>query len=513
MNYVVVVLEPVPHDVRAVAQTVSERFKISLDKATALVHRAPGAVTKAVPEQQAMTVAGILSEAGLLVEIREGDADGRALPLFAAAGGAAAPDDGGSVAGDRGVGSYAHDGFATASGLRTTATDAGHAAEATRSATAVEERTYQPLGAVEVGGRSSFDDPEDDADDADDGSAVGTGFGATAGGRTTDGGVAASVRASGVTASVTATGTGAREVPEAGHTTTTPPRDPMKTTLTREPPDLERSGLRRRIGSAATLPALLTLVVTLLALAVTLLPVLRNQQLRRAADGAQAVAATLEGLSGGLPLSAPMIRAELRLVEERTRQQLAPRGVSFMTVMDADGTPLLAWDTAATTTASLSPEASAAARAAAEQVGAGATATVLDSLRSSFATLKAMVGLGSEQPVVAAAVVRRNGQVAGTVAVGLDPGGLRAELGQVLLTTLLVGLIPVLFAVLAALSLTRGLTGAIRYLLVAADRISHGDLERPVELQRDDELGQIAKAVERMRLSLYESMERLRRRR
>jgi len=95
----------------------------------------------------------------------------------------------------------------------------------------------------------------------------------------------------------------------------------------------------------------------------------------------------------------------------------------------------------------------------------------------------------------------------------VDPASLRTQLGQVLLTTLLVGLIPVLFAVLAALSLTRGLTDAIRYLLVAADRISHGDFERPVELERDDELGQIGKAVERMRLSLHESMERLRRRR
>jgi len=72
--------------------------------------------------------------------------------------------------------------------------------------------------------------------------------------------------------------------------------------------------------------------------------------------------------------------------------------------------------------------------------------------------------------------------------------------------------VPVLFGVLAALSLTRGLTGAITYLLRATDRISHGDLERRVELRRDDELGQIARAVERMRLSLLEAMERLRRR-
>src|SRR5690606_3356762 len=85
MNYVVVVLEPVPQDLGVVARSVSERFKIPVDKARALLHRAPGAVTKAVPEEQAKTVAEILSEAGLSVEVREGTAAGPPLPLFAAA--------------------------------------------------------------------------------------------------------------------------------------------------------------------------------------------------------------------------------------------------------------------------------------------------------------------------------------------------------------------------------------------------------------------------------------------
>lgn len=484
MNYVVVVLEPIPQDLAAVARSVAERFKISQEKAMALLQRAPGAVTKTVPESQALTVAGILSEAGLLVEVREEHADGRPLPLFAAAGATADSSD------------------------------------ATREP---HEQAYQPLGAVTVTGGAGDPDRLESSSgatgpgDADHEASVrdtdAYGYGDD---RYQAGDVDPSVRSSGVRSTVTTTGGSAREVPEPGHATTTPPRDPMKTTLTREPPDLERSGLRRRIATAATLPALLTLVVTLLALAVTLLPVLRSHQARRASDSAVAVAATLEGLSGGLPLSAPMIRAELRQVEERTRSQLAPRGVSFMTVLDADGTPLLAWDVDSPTSGSLSLEAGEAARVAASAAADGGAAPANDlmgNLRASFGTLKAMVGLGSEEAVTAAALVRRNGQQAGTVIVGVDPASLRTQLGQVLLTTLLVGLIPVLFAVLAALSLTRGLTDAIRYLLVAADRISHGDFERPVELERDDELGQIGKAVERMRLSLHESMERLRRRR
>lgn len=482
MNYVVVVLEPVPQDLGVVAQSVSERFKISLDKALALLQRAPGAVTKAVPEQQAKTVAEILSEAGLLVEVREGTAEGPPLPLFAAAA----------------IGSAwsTPSGTDSARGFDGSPDDDGALRRdpyGSQASVAVEDE-YRPLGAVTVGADvdddgayAVVDRHEDDVD----------------------------VRASGARSVATTSGGSFREVPEAGHATTTPPRDPMKTTLTREPPDLERGGLRRRIGTAATLPALLTLVVTLLALAVTLLPVLRGQQTRRAEDSAIAVAATLQGLSGGLPLSAPIIRAELRQVEERTRAQLAPRGTLFMTVLDADGTPLLAWDTTSTTTGALSLENSTAARDALAAVGSEPAGRegLLDSLSASFATLKAMLGFGDELAITATADVFRNGQTAGSVIIGVDPGTLRGELGQVLLTTLLVGLIPVLFAVLAALSLTRGLTDAIRYLLVAADRISHGDFERPVELERDDELGQIGNAIEKMRLSLHESMERLRRRR
>jgi hypothetical protein len=276
MNYVVVVLEPVPQDLGVVAKSVSERFKISLDKAMALLQRAPGAVTKAVPEQQAKTVAEILSEAGLLVEVREGTAEGPPLPLFAAAAIGSAwstasdADTAGTIDDSPGAdGARRHDPFES-------------------QVPSVVEDEYRPLGAVTVGVDAAHDDDY----------VVGDRYEADV-----------DAAASNARSVATTAGGSFREAPEAGHATATPPRDPMKTTLTREPPDLERGGLRRRIGTAATLPALLTLLVTLLALAVTLLPVLRDQQARRAEDSAIAVAATLQGLSGGLPLSAPIVRA------------------------------------------------------------------------------------------------------------------------------------------------------------------------------------------------------------
>src|SRR5690554_4385836 len=217
MNYVVVVLEPVPQDLGVVAQSVSERFKISSEKALALLQRAPGAVTKAVPEQQAKTVAEILSEAGLLVEVREGSAVGPPLPLFAAAaagslwstgsGAAPAPD---------------HDSEQELGADHDAATDDAVGRHDTYGGqAAAAEDSHRPLGAVTVGADDPYDDVHAEGyavvDDFDDEHVA-----------------AGSVD---MRAATTTVGGTRRDVPEAGHATSTPPRDPMKTTLTRNPPD------------------------------------------------------------------------------------------------------------------------------------------------------------------------------------------------------------------------------------------------------------------------------------
>lgn len=467
MDYVVVVVGPVPEDLTVIAGVVAQRFKISEDRALALLRRAPGAVTKAVPEGQARTVAGILAEAGLSVELREGNVDGPVVPLVSSVpappplpADAPGPSLGGGSAGEAG--------------------EAGTAAEP--STEAGQERRFDPRA---EGLRVDAATPREDE---------GT-----------------SEPAHQATAAADDRVTRSTPVPPAGRTTTTPPRDPMKTTLTREPPDLDRRGLRRRIGRAATLPAVLTLLAALLVLTVTLLPALRRQQFERAQGTAAAVAATIEGLSGGLPLSSPLIRTQLAQVESQVAMRLAGGDLTFLAVIGADGRPLLGWESGA---GALSPKTEAAVQSAARAAPAADEPRDWQaSLRSTWDTLLAVVGVRDAAPVVAAAQVASEGLPLGSVVVGVDASGLRVELGRVLLSSLLVGLIPVLLAVLAAMSLTRGITDAIRYLLVATDRISHGDLEQPVELQRDDELGQIARAVERMRISLREGMERLRRRR
>src|SRR5690606_41223434 len=81
MDLVVVVLDPLPEDLGGAAAFVAQRFRIPEDRALQLLRRAPGPVTKAVPEAQARTVAAILAEAGLHVAMREGGPDGPAVPF------------------------------------------------------------------------------------------------------------------------------------------------------------------------------------------------------------------------------------------------------------------------------------------------------------------------------------------------------------------------------------------------------------------------------------------------
>jgi methyl-accepting chemotaxis protein len=240
---------------------------------------------------------------------------------------------------------------------------------------------------------------------------------------------------------------------------------------------------------------------------------MRNAEARRASSTANAVAATLEGLSGGLPLTAPLVRAQVAQVAERTAARLPGMGVDFLVVLDAEGLPLVAWYRGLVGLENVPPALLAKLEDAAATAGdLEAAPSVLDTLRNTGNDLLALAGLSSDTPIVAAAEVRRAGADAGLVLAGSEGRLPRGDVGWALLTALLVGLIPVLFGVLAALSLSRGIRDSILYLLRATDRISHGDLEREVELKRDDELGQIARAVERMRVSLREAMERLRRR-
>jgi len=453
VRYVVLVLEPLPENLTEAAVRLTEGFDLTTERATRLLARAPGPLTRPVPERDARNVAAVLRSAGLVVEVREGSVDGPVMEWIL-------PD----LQGGRGPLPVT-----TRPERDPALTLAGAAADPQTGPSTPAEREV----------------PAEPAPPA--------------------------ISPDGAPGLPTEPDPRRTHVP--GMTVTTPPRDPARTTLVREPPKLERGGLRRRIATAATLPAFLTLLVTLIALVVTLLPLLRNAEARRAASTANSVAATLEGLSGGLPLTAPLVRAQVARVAERTAARLPAEGVDFLVVLDAEGLPLVAWYRGQVGVSTI-PEGlltQLEQRVAAPAQAAG-TPGLWDGLRETGNDLLALVGFRPDTPVIALAPVRRAGADEGLVLAGSEQRLQRGDVGWSLLTALLVGLIPVLFGVLAALSLSRGVRSAILYLLRATDRISHGDLEREVALDRDDELGQIARAVERMRVSLREAMERLRRR-
>jgi methyl-accepting chemotaxis protein len=67
-------------------------------------------------------------------------------------------------------------------------------------------------------------------------------------------------------------------------------------------------------------------------------------------------------------------------------------------------------------------------------------------------------------------------------------------------------------AVLSAYYISRGITRAARHLAAAAESISRGDLDVPIEVRTGDEMQDLADSIERMRASLKAAIERLRRR-
>ena len=57
--------------------------------------------------------------------------------------------------------------------------------------------------------------------------------------------------------------------------------------------------------------------------------------------------------------------------------------------------------------------------------------------------------------------------------------------------------------------LIRGVTRPVRRLVAVADNISMGDLDMPIEVTSQDEIGELQESIERMRVSLKTAIERL----
>ncbi len=580
MKYIVEVREPVPSNLDEIAGKVAASFHITDDKALALLRRAPGAMTRAVSEREADVVAGIFERAGLNVVKRPAEAPAASEPPDQPATAEPEPEPEALGAADHPVASDADrtspevvsgDGAmmdAVEEAEQSAAWDAdlsGARTEAPEPAVEAADDVWdRPLGeSASVDGGAYGGDTVDsfsrreafeaeggelgwDGDDADvateDVEMAGASADEPQAGMPDDGGEGAldvddaepAMAAPDEPAFESgAAGGGARDraAPAAsdarpvGRSTLTPETvrrsqtpETLRSTLTRAPSEtkLQRGGLRRRVANAAILPALLTLIVTGVAMLVTVMPLLRAQQEARAAAAAHAEAATLEALTGGMPLTAQTLSGPLTDLARRSQAVLGGNGVRSMIVTDATGVPVAGWYGPAITPAALPPDvrrtvSGRALDAVAGQAAAGESFT--DSLLATWHDVLAMLGLGSVADRYGAAPVMSAGQAVGAVVVAVEPASASSLVQNAFLTTLLVGLVPVLIAILVAMGLTRSLRAQVSYLLEAADRISRGDLEESVELDSRDELGQLARAIERMRVSLQEGMERLRRRR
>ncbi|GBF03998.1 sensor protein [Deinococcus aerius] len=98
------------------------------------------------------------------------------------------------------------------------------------------------------------------------------------------------------------------------------------------------------------------------------------------------------------------------------------------------------------------------------------------------------------------------------IAVGVPNTQAAINLRNTLLLVLGVSLLALALAASLAVRSARRVVQPIERLVKVADAISMGDLTRPVQADRNDEIGDLAQALERMRLSLEAAMDRLRRR-
>lgn len=123
-----------------------------------------------------------------------------------------------------------------------------------------------------------------------------------------------------------------------------------------------------------------------------------------------------------------------------------------------------------------------------------------------------MFSTGSDQVVSVPGDQTAQGTLLRRVTVGISDQNAKNALLNTLLMTLFATLIGLGLAAMLARQSARRVVQPISELVKVADAISLGDLTRPVKAASNDEIGDLAQALERMRLSLEAAMDRLRRR-
>ncbi|MCS6884596.1 MAG: HAMP domain-containing protein [Acidobacteriota bacterium] len=106
-----------------------------------------------------------------------------------------------------------------------------------------------------------------------------------------------------------------------------------------------------------------------------------------------------------------------------------------------------------------------------------------------------------------------NSQVIGRVGVEIKQSWFNAVLNRVLIIIFLIVVFFLIVATVVAVFAAQRLTRPIVELTEASHQISLGKLDQAIQIKSEDEIGQLAEALERMRISLKQALERLRARR
>ncbi|WP_418514427.1 HAMP domain-containing protein [Deinococcus sp. RM] len=300
-------------------------------------------------------------------------------------------------------------------------------------------------------------------------------------------------------------------------------------------PKLRRSSLRNRMTVGALVPLGVSSLLTLGVLAVTL-PGLQQNLVQRNAQGvAVAVASNIDPTRGAQSIT-PQLEALVKnssvgFVQVELRDGSRYFSSQVPKVSDLLNAQVSNWlienPNSAVFRDSISP-AKLYRDQANEMRAMGGTANDVEKLEKQAADPANQSVTNVNYIVQQITVKQENGQrtvsseraseadaenVLYTVAVGVENGQPQAALRRTLFLVMFVSLLALAIAAYLALRAARAVVQPIEDLVRVADAISMGDLSRPVRAERNDEIGDLAQALERMRLSLDSAMDRLRRRR
>jgi HAMP domain-containing protein len=282
--------------------------------------------------------------------------------------------------------------------------------------------------------------------------------------------------------------------------------------------DLEPVQAQRRVSLsskflfASILPTVLAVGMAVGAILLTVPNALRTLQLEGARNPAIALAGGVEGLLTGAALDAKAA-TKLQTSLSTSQATLRLQNVEGVFVTDALGNPVAGWYGTGTGVASLPESVRAYVQLQARRATAQQYMMTHDFPKGTYNPPSRLTDAAGTPLEVAAYPIQRDGNAIGTSVVMMNSQAVSSRVQSTVLVTLLASALPIILAVLIAAFLARNITRNVIRLVKAADHISMGNLENPVDVRTNDELNELGEALERMRVSLHESLERLRKRR